>query len=205
LVEKGKTIYVVKGNKSSKTQYTAQLAECSDETGAYYVGIHPLVSQNAARELLTDISSDAVWKSEVVVDTHTRIDYVGICPNGKKIYVEVKTAMISTQCNVSRDSRRAVFPEGYRKNKTDTISPRAVKHAEVLAELMKREDTEMCVLLFVVPRVDCDGGLDINDTDPIYRNAVREAQRAGVVVRAFSLNYSKDGSITKHKDLPVFI
>ena len=160
LVEKGKTIYVVEGKQGSKTQYTAQLAECADETGLYYVGINPLVSQKAAHDILTEISPDAVWKSEVVVDTHTRIDYVGLCPSGKKIYVEVKTAMISTQCHVCRHTRRAVFPEGYRKKKTDTISPRAVKHAKTLAELMKREDTEMCMLLFVVPRVDCNGGLE---------------------------------------------
>jgi hypothetical protein len=210
LVEAGRTVYVSAGKqgtkaKPAKTEYTVQLAECTDETGIYVVGVHPLVAQKAARDLLVYISQDATWKAEVRVDDHTRLDYVGIQPNGKKIYVEVKCAMISMQCHIPRCKRRAIFPEGYRKKKSDTISPRAVKHAETLAELMKREDTDSCVLLFVVPRHDCESGLEINTKDPTYNQAVDAARRSGVQVRAFSFNYSVDGSIVKNAELEVYV
>ena len=206
LVDKGRVIYVStnKASSTTKTAYTAQLAECTDNAGMYYVGIHPLVSQKAARVLLDDISQDAVWKSEVTVDAHTRIDYVGVLPSGKKIYVEVKTAVISMQTHLPRNERCAVFPEGYRKKKTDTVSPRAVKHAETLKELMTRDDTEACVLLFVVSRIDCTRGLAINEGDPIYLSAVREAKQAGVDVRAFAFAYTIDGHIEKNSELEVF-
>lgn len=205
LVEAGRVIYVTAGRGGSKTAFTTHLAECNDETGLYYVGIHPMVSNSAARRLLSTISAEATWASEVVVDDHTRLDYVGTLANGKKIYVEVKTAMVSKQCAVGRSHRRAIFPEGYRKSMKETISPRAVKHAETLAELMKKEDTEACVLLFLVPRSDCNAGMDVNPNDETYYAAVSAAAASGVQVRAFALTYSLNGVVALDKEMPVYL
>lgn len=201
LVTPGKTIYVSKAaNAKSKTAYTAQVAECTDSEGTYYVGIHPMVSQFIVSKLLDKISTTAIWKSEVKVDAHTRLDFVGTTPEGKKIYVEVKNAMIS-MCKHSRGSRRAVFPEGFRKSKADTISPRAVKHAETLAHLSSLPDTEATYLVYTVPRNDCDDGLELNSTDPTYCNAVTTAMAKGVNVRVFGLDFSLDGMINFNKML----
>jgi DNA-binding sugar fermentation-stimulating protein len=183
---------------------------CADNEGTYYVGIHPLISQKAARQLLTQISSEAIWKSEVALSKNTRIDYVGTLPDGKKIYVEVKTAPISMECNnVSRNMRRAIFPEGYRKKPSDTISPRAVKHAHTLKDLLinptTNSTTHMCVLLYIVPRHDCEHGLEINTKDPIYHQAVSDAQNAGVITRAFSLQYNVDGTICNHGEVEIHL
>ena len=206
LVERDRIVYVVaaKDGSKSKTAYTVQIAECSDSEGIYYVGIHPMISQHASRVLLQEISTVATWKSEVKINTETRIDYVGTLPNNKKIYVEVKTAPVSIELTLPRSTRNSVFPEGYRKKITDTISPRAVKHANTLKELLADETTEACVLLYMVPRNDCCG-LKINRTDPIYNTAVKEAQEAGVQLRAFSLNYTLDGTITKNSELSVIL
>lgn len=201
LVSAGRFIYVSKSAMaSSKTDYTAQIAECSDSEGTHYVGIHPLVSQKVAATLLHKIDAAAVWKSEVKVDDHTRLDFVGSLPDGKKIYVEVKNTMIS-MCDKPRALRRAVFPEGFRKSKTDTISPRAVKHAETLAQLMGKEDTAAAYLLFIVPRNDCGEGLELNTTDPTYCKAVLGAMGAGVQVRVFGLNFKVSGDIEFDKEL----
>ena len=206
LVERDRIVYVVaaKDGSKSKTAYTVQIAECSDSDGIYYVGIHPMVSQHASRALLQEISAIATWKSEVKINDETRIDYVGTLPNNKKIYVEVKTAPVSIEIKLSRNTRHSVFPEGYRKKITDTISPRAVKHANTLKELLIHENTEACVLLYMVPRNDCCG-LKINRTDPIYNTAVKEAQEAGVQLKAFSLNYTLDGIITKNSELSIIL
>jgi len=201
LVSPGRFIYVSKSSESAKTDYCAQIAECTDSEGVYYAGIHPLVSQKVAGTLLHKIDATAVWKSEVKVNDHTRLDFVGVLPDGKKIYVEVKNTMIS-MCTEGRASRRAVFPEGFRKSKNDTISPRAVKHAETLAELMASADTSAAYLLFMVPRNDCGGGLELNATDPTYCKAVVGALDKGVQVRVFGLNFLVSGEIEFDKELP---
>jgi DNA-binding sugar fermentation-stimulating protein len=199
LVSPGKYIYVSKSNPKSKTDYTVQIAECTDSEGMYYTGIHPMVSQAIAGKLLSKISSSASWKSEIKIDSHTRIDFVGT-NNDKKIYVEVKNAMIS-HCTTPRESRRSIFPEGYRKSKNDTFSPRAVKHAKTLSSLTTLPDTESCWLVFIVPRNDCNDGLELNPTDPIYCNAVAEAQANGVNVCVFGLDFHPSGNVYFDKEL----
>jgi len=199
LVSAGKIIYVSKSTEKAKTDYTAQIAECSDSEGAYYVGIHPMISQHIASKLLYKISSEAKWKSEEKISDHTRLDFVGSLPNGKKIYVEVKNAMISTNL-VGRQERRAIFPEGYRKSKKDTISPRAVKHAETLGELVEKPDTDSAYLLYIVPRNDCNS-LELNKDDPTYVHAVTNAVNKGVHVKVFGLNFITTGGIEFNKEL----
>jgi DNA-binding sugar fermentation-stimulating protein len=204
LVSKGKTIYVSKAtNKNAKTAYTAQVSESTDEIGTYYIGIHPMTSQHIAAKLLNKIA-DLKWKSEVAIDKHTRLDYVGTHSTGKKIYVEVKNAMISS-CIGTRESRRALFPDGFRKNLSVAVSPRAVKHAEVLADLLTKEDTHSAYLVFIVPRNDCGGGLELNKLDPIYCKAVSKAVEAGLQVRVFSLLFQKDGSVEFDKEHTLII
>ena len=199
LVATGKTIYVSKAaNAKAKTAYTAQMAECTDSEGTYYVGIHPMVSQAMAAKLLDKISPTATWKSEVKINEHTRLDFVGTTPEGKKIYVEVKNAMISL-CAHPRASRRAIFPEGYRKCKTDTVSPRAVKHAETLAELAALPDTEAAYLLYIVPRSDCEAGLELNPSDPIYCEAVANAMKQNVRIRVFGLAFQPKVAVLEPK------
>ena len=205
LVAPNRIIYVSKATSSkAKTAYTAQVSESTDSTGTYYVGIHPMISQAVAGKLLDKIATDIVWKSEVKITTHTRLDFVGTNPDGKKTYVEVKNAMISVSI-AERPTRRAVFPEGFRKSKTEPVSPRAVKHAETLAELVKLPDTQAAYLVFIVPRNDCGGGLELNKLDPIYCDAVAKAVAAGVQVRVFGLAFQLDGGIVFDKELPFSI
>jgi len=208
LVSTDRTIFVSKAaNALAKTAYTAQISESSDPEGTYYVGIHPMESQKVAGSLLGKITSQPlIWKSEVAINAHTRLDYVGTNTDGKKTYVEVKNAMISVEHQAKlRVKRRAVFPEGYRKSLADTVSPRAVKHAETLAELVKNPDTEAAYLMFIVPRSDCLEGLELNRLDPIYCKAVTAAMVAGVKVRVYSVEFNIDGSIKFHKRLNFYI
>ena len=205
LVSSGRTIYVSKANSAkAKTAYTAQISANEDSEGNYYIGIHPMISQKMASKLLDKISTTAVWKSEVKINEHTRLDFVGTTAENKKIYVEVKNAMISMSKS-NRVDRRAVFPEGFRKSKADTISPRAVKHAETLAELKKLSDTEEAYLVFIVPRDDCESGLELNKLDPIYCSAVSKAMTEGVKVRVFGLKFMENGQINFNKELKFYL
>jgi DNA-binding sugar fermentation-stimulating protein len=202
LVVPQRCVYVSKAaSAKAKTAYTVQISESVDSEGTHYIGIHPMVSQMIASKLLNKICETAVWKSEVKVNDHTRLDFVGLCSdNNKKIYVEVKNAMISLS-KETRVSRRATFPEGYRKSKTESFSPRAVKHAETLAELACLPDTEAVYLVFIVPRSDCNDGLELNPADQVYCRAVSKAIEAGLKVRVFGLDFSKTGIINFNKEL----
>jgi DNA-binding sugar fermentation-stimulating protein len=169
----------------------------------YCVGIHPMVSQAMAAKLLGNVHPDVTWRSEVKIDDHTRIDFMGTTSQGKVVYVEVKNAMISHQVEtMGRSQRRAVFPEGYRKSKADTFSPRALKHATILGALAKRPETEAAYLLYIVPRHDCGDGLELNHADPIYRAGVAQALADGVQVRVFGLRFDDQGTICLDQPLP---
>lgn len=205
LVEAGRRIYVTEGRAGSKTDCVAQIAECRDTEGIFYNGIHPMVSQTAAHGLLGRISAAATWTAEVTVEMGTRLDYVGILPSGKKIYVEIKNAMVSLEDTKPRALRRAVFPEGFRKKVGEPVSPRALKHAQVLQRLLGAADTEACYLLYTVPRTDCGDGMQLNIRDPIYYDAVRTAIRASVKIRAFALNYQLYGLVSLDREVPFYI
>lgn len=202
LVESGRTIWVTPSSDGAKTACTAQLAECEDSEGVYYVGIHPMVSQAAARGLLDRIDADAKWESEVTVAEGTRLDYVGTRGNGQRVYVEVKTAMVSMLCDKPRAVRQSVFPEGFRKKKDEPVSPRAVKHAQHLGALAGAG--EQAVLLFLIPRNDCGDGMYVNPRDPLYCDAVRQAIQKGMIVRAFALEYRLDGTVRLWKEVPFY-
>lgn len=208
LVETDRVIYVQPAKSATaKTEWTAILAECTDETGVYTVGIHPMVAQKAAAQVLDRLgfSPDIKWETEVVVAEHTRLDYVGTLPNGKKVYVEIKNAMVSGMLDVKRSERRALFPDGFRKKKDMPVSERAVKHAQTLAEFAKRPDTEAAILLFTVPRDDCGDGLEINPKDPIYCKEVWAAIRAGVKVWGFSFKHTPTTEMVCVKTVPVYV
>lgn len=205
MVEAGKRIYVSNSSAGAKTAWTAQLAECSDADGTYYVGVHPMVSQAIARQLLSRLDADAVWKSEVAIDTHTRLDYIGVRGSSsgdqKKVYVEVKTAMVSMQTEVRRCERRAVFPEGYRKKKGEPVSPRAIKHAETLGELAA--GGSRAIMLYIIPRGDCGGGVELGTRDPAYQTAICNAIHRGVELRGFALEYTPAG-VSLRDEVPVY-
>lgn len=209
LVAPGRFIWVTPNlNPLCKTAYTAHSAECEDAEGPYRVCIHPLISQKAAASLLPllGLPDGITWESEVFVDDHTRLDYVGAAPDGRKVYVEVKNAMISHETATKpRATRRAIFPEGFRKKKTDPVSPRAVKHALTLAQLATRSDTLAAILLFVIPRDDCGGGLEINPTDKVYSEAIAAALRAGVQTRVFSLRYADNNALVPYTETSLFV
>ena len=207
MVATGTTVYVSRNGNGTKTGYTTHVAEVIDAVGTVYVGIHPMISQKVAGLLLDRICLDVTWKTEVAC-LDSRLDFVGSMANGKKVYVEVKNAMICKDISVGRGSRRALFPDGFRASGSVTTSPRAVKHAETLTALAKLQDmgaVEAAYLVFIVSRDDCGGGLELNRADPVYCSAVLTALRAGVKVVVFGLSYKKDGTIDFYKRLPLII
>lgn len=216
MVEAGATI-LVSDAPQTKTRYAAQIAVVSDTAAAaasaaaadvVYVGVRPMLNQLLAGQCLERVAPGVpTWESEVVLpsDPGTRLDYVGYTEAGKAVYVEIKNAMVSHELDVPRHARRAIFPDGFRKTLRDPISPRAIKHALALADLCGRPDTDAAILLFLVSRSDCGGGLVINPEDPTYCDALRVAIRAGVRIYAFAVDFTVGGAVTLVGQVPVYI
>ena len=209
MVETGATI-LVSAAPQTKTQNAAQIARVAAVDGPVYVGVRPMVNQLLAGQCLDRVAPGVhTWESEFVLpsDPGTRLDYVGYtdASRTRKVYVEVKNAMVSHECTVPSSERRAIFPDGFRKKKSDPISPRAIKHALTLADLCGHDDTEAAILLFLVSRSDCGGGLVLNPEDPAYCDAIRTAIRAGVRVYAFAVGFTADGTTDLVGQVPVYI
>jgi DNA-binding sugar fermentation-stimulating protein len=198
-------IYAIPSSKSSKTDYTAIMSYCEDNEGVYYVGIHPMISQKACFVYLQNKFNDFVWNTEVSLTRETRIDFVGIHKeSNKKFYVEVKNAMISYEESKPRSERRVIFPEASKKT-TKPVSERALKHAQTLQELVSKEDTYQCMLLYTVPREDCKDGVLINPNDVCYHKAICEAKEAGVVLHSIGMMFDLSGIVKFTSELIVHL
>ena len=95
----------------------------------------------------------------------------------------------------------AYFPDGYRKNPTDVVSPRALKHVKELQQIVENTQARG-ILCFVVQREDASI-FQPSNKDPIYRDAVYEAYEAGVEVIALQVRYTKEGECYFHREMPV--
>ena len=192
LVVPGSRIYVSENaDRETKTDWTVQISEPKTDM---FIGVHPLTTQNAIYSLLNKIHSGAEWASEIKVH-NCRLDYVGYLPNGKKVYVEVKTVMTSKEKGV------AVFPDRIDKGKK-SISPRAVAHANVLSYLAEKEDTDSCHLIYAVSRSDCTKMVICPD-DIEYKSALHKATIKGVKLHAFVLEFDIEGEIVFKGEIPV--
>lgn len=146
-------------------------------------------------------------KHEVKVRS-SRLDLVGTRKStGRPVFIEVKGVPIADYEEMDEkekkaaekedkfsdrayDSKVAVFPLGYRKKKTDAISPRAVKHVELLTDLVKEEEGES-ILVFIVQRPDV-ARFQTSRFDPAYTKAVKAAIEAGVHVVAVQVEWRGD-------------
>lgn len=95
----------------------------------------------------------------------------------------------------------AYFPDGYRKNPKDVISPRALKHVKELQHIVENT-TARGILCFVVQRDDANV-FQPSNIDPIYKEAVYEAYEAGVEIIALQVRYTREGECYYYRQLPV--
>lgn len=95
----------------------------------------------------------------------------------------------------------AYFPDGYRKNPKDVVSPRALKHVKELQHIVENT-TARGILCFVVQRDDANV-FQPSNIDPIYKEALYEAYEAGVEIIALQVRYTREGECYYYRQLPV--
>ena len=104
--------------------------------------------------------------------------------------------------NREQNSKVAYFPDGYRKKRTDTVSPRALKHIKELM-LIKKESKTRCIMCYVIQRNDVSS-FQPSIIDPEYRQALQEALKSGVEIITMVINWTKNGeAYFIRDDLPV--
>ena len=186
LCEKGSIVYMFPLDKGKICTYSIWLSE----TNKILVGIYPKNAEKMVETYIDHIIPNVIKLEREKKILNSRFDFVGIDGDNRPFILEVKSVPLC-------ENNIAYFPDGYRKNKTDIISPRALKHVQEL-EQMKKENYR-CILCFVIQRNDANC-FTISDKDMIYKEAVHKAIKNGVEVIAIKIEWDINGN-HYYKDL----
>lgn len=162
------------------------------------IGVNPMLANPIVKSLLLNnkieqFQNITQLKAEVTVD-ESRFDYTFLNEYGQKVYLEVKNVPLADVVDVSAKERKkmdlssydlskkiAIFPDGYRKNKDEPVSVRALKHVNHLASIHKEDSNVICALLFLIQRNDVVY-FKPSSLDKIYEKAVYDAYESGVKI-----------------------
>lgn len=166
------------------------------------IGVNPMLANPIVKSLLlnnkiTEFQNIKDLKAEITVED-SRFDYTFLNEEGKRVYLEVKNVPLAYVVDITEKERKkldlehnmhlydfnkkiAIFPDGYRKNKDEPVSPRALKHVNHLTKIHKEDPDIICALLFLVQRSDVEYFKPSN-LDPIYKEAVYNSLESGVLV-----------------------
>jgi DNA-binding sugar fermentation-stimulating protein len=192
-------------NKSKYVIHHVYLVNPQNQV-SYIIGINPMLGNPITRVLLernminpfTNVSD---IQPEVTMD-ESRFDFTFL-HNGQPCILEVKCVPLADYVDVSAKERKkldlsnyqfdekiAIFPDGYRKNQSEPVSERAVKHANHLKELQKT-GMYQCAIVFLIQRRDVVAFKPSN-LDPIYKKALYDAEKEGVLVLPIVVNWNNE-------------
>jgi len=225
LVEKGSSVIMSRlmGTKN-KCEYRIDLSiykDLSFPDNETIVGVNPKLGEALVESALTNncilgLQNIQSYRREVSYLT-SRFDFHGIDQDGREFFMEVKSVPLADYVDVPKKDRKkyteeiankkfnekiSYFPDGYRKNSTDVVSPRALKHITELEEIVKTTD-KRAILCFVVQRPDVNC-FQPSNIDLTYKHAVKKAFEAGVEIKTIQVEWSRDGKCRFiRNDLPI--
>lgn len=208
LVESGSICYAEKTDGKSKCDYRIYLSEIITKGENVCVGVYPKLAETLAgiaieKGLIYGLNAETITREKKIMNS--RFDFLGKVRHSDDYYIlEVKNVPLANYEDMDAKSLQkqdfterkwnekvAYFPDGYRKKKSDTVSPRAVKHIQELQKIREKEPKLRCILLFVIQRNDVNR-FQPSVIDPIYREAVIKAHKVGVEIRTLQVCW-KDG------------
>ena len=200
--------------------YRVYLSVLREKDQEIIVGIYPKLAEDLAiaalkKNMLRRLQHVKKYKREATVYVeglvNSRFDVAGIDCNGTPFLMEIKNVPLADyedveakerkkMCFEDRDihSKVAYFPDGYRKKRTDPVSPRALKHINELALIKKRSKTR-CIMCYVIQRTDVNR-FQPSVLDPAYREAFMAAVEAGVEIITLVVQWTRDGTATFIRD-----
>lgn len=214
LVDKEAQVYLTKNkNPNVKTAYTVDLAILEEiKNGKKYreiIGLHPKIAEkigyNAIEQnCIPSLQNVKLLQKEKKFE-NSRFDIYGIDEHDQEFILEIKTVPLADYVDCAKKDRKnytelieskewnqkiAYFPDGYRKNKNDPVSPRALKHIQEL-EKISLEGKYKCYLLFIIQRTDVEY-FQTSVIDSIYKEAVVSAANNGVGILTLQVNWNKE-------------
>lgn len=202
-----------KSTEKIHCEYRIYLSVKKEKNQEIIVGIYPklaedlteLALKNNYLSILQNIKS---YRRETCIYVENKIDsrfdFSGIDSNGIPFIMEVKNVPLADYEDIDSNERKkknydncdihskvAYFPDGYRKSKEDTISPRALKHIKELT-LIKSISKTRCIMCYVIQRDDATR-FQPSIIDPQYRNAFKEAMDSGVEIITMVVKWTKTG------------
>jgi len=222
LSDKGSTVVISPvENKKNKCAYAVYLAILQEREHQIVVGIHPKMAENLIermldQDLLRFLHKHHSMKREFKF-MNSRFDYTGIDGDDRPYIMEIKNVPLADYVDVPKKERKcyvgientkhyrekiAYFPDGYRKNSTQVVSERALKHINELREIVQTTEYR-AILCFVIQRTDV-AHFQPSNIDLTYKRAVQEAAKAGVEIRAIQVEWTSTGQCRfVRDDLPV--
>jgi len=193
-------------SESSKNKSKYIIHHVIDENDSI-IGVNPMLANPIVKSLLLNnkieqFQNITQLKSEITVND-SRFDYTFFNECGQKVYLEVKNVPLADVVNSSLSTHKfivsskerkkidlskydlskkiAILPDGYRKNKDEPVSVRALKHVNHLASIHKEDPNIICALLFLIQRNDVVS-FKPSSLDKIYEKAVYDAYESGVKI-----------------------
>lgn len=214
-----------KNQANMKCTHTVYLSIVKDINNEQIVGINPklaeTLTENALKNnLFSKLQNIRRFRRETVIKIgdiiDSRFDFTGIDENGLPFIMEVKNVPLADYEDVSLKERKnmdftgrefnskvAYFPDGYRKNCTDTVSPRALKHIRELTIIKNENSNIRCIMCYVIQRTDVNR-FQPSVIDPEYRNAFKLAVNAGIEIITMVVSWNRNGeAYFVRDDLPI--
>ena len=207
-------VYVTKNNsETTKTSHRVDLAIYQEiKNNIQYkqiIGLNPKITEkigfNAIKNnCIQELQNVKLLETEKKFG-NSRFDIYGIDSENNEFILEIKTVPLADYVDCDKKDRKqyidlieqkmfhekiAYFPDGYRKNKNDPVSPRALKHIQELEKIVL-EGKYKCFLLFIVQRTDVSF-FQTSVIDPIYKEAVLKASNNGVKILVLQVDWNKE-------------
>jgi DNA-binding sugar fermentation-stimulating protein len=179
----------------NKSKYVIHsiIQENNDIIGTNPMLANPIVKSLLLNNKIEEFQNITKLKAEITIN-ESRFDYTFLNEHGQTVYLEVKNVPLAYVIDIDPKYRKdidlsqydlskkiAIFPDGYRKNKSETISVRALKHVNHLASIHNENPDIICALLFLIQRNDVDS-FKPSSLDPIYEKALYNAYESGVKI-----------------------
>ena len=144
----------------------------------------------------------------------SRIDFKFLDINGVHHYIEckyaptvdyhpdhkpVKNVSVGNKNNYKRAS---IFPDGWQYKKGAVVSERAIKHLKSLIKGVSQG--HKCYNFYFSLRDDVKYFRPNYEKDKIFSDLLKQANKKGVIIKAFKLKYSKN-NIKFVEEIPVII
>lgn len=225
LAEKGKTVILSKlTTGKTKCSHRVELAILTEERNPereIIIGINPKLGETIAelclqKDCVLGLTNIQSYRRETKM-LNSRFDFTGVDENGREFIMEVKSVPLADYVDVPKKERKnykkeieeaaqddkiSYFPDGYRKNSTAVVSPRALKHITELKEIVTTTD-KRAILCFIIQRTDVKQ-FQPSNIDLVYKEAVIDAWKSGVEIKTLQVEWNREGEcVFVRNDLPI--